>query len=216
MSSEVRAASLVHELRQPLFALKARLQLAAEQGLPADEVGCLLASVAHMEQLVEHYAGRDGGAATELPTFDLAHVAVQAVSMVEERARRDGVELVVRLPDEPVAATGRATAVRQVLVNLLLNAVEAVAEAEERRVEIEVSGAGGQAAVSVRDSGRGLADEIQGREFEPFVTTKDPTHTTGLGLFITRELLREVRGALTLDAGESGGLCARVELPMRG
>lgn len=205
----VRLAALVHELRQPLFALRARLQLARSDGLPISDIPPLLDSLDHIGQLLDHYATPPRHHVTR---FDLGDIVEQAVAMIEERARDEGVELQVELPPAPLVVEGRAIAVRQVVVNLLQNALEAVAEADRPQVRVNASEAGERARVTVHDTGRGIADDVQARLFEPFVSTKG-TGLGGLGLYIAHELVREARGMLSIVPAEDGGTRAIMELP---
>jgi C4-dicarboxylate-specific signal transduction histidine kinase len=101
-----------------------------------------------------------------------------------------------------------------VLHNLVANALDAVADVGtgSRRVHVSVATQREQLQVLVSDSGRGVLPEIQGRLFEPFVTSK--LDGMGLGLAISRTLLRSQGGELRLDASGDGGTRFSVELPL--
>jgi len=100
------------------------------------------------------------------------------------------------------------------LHNLVANALDAVADVEigRRRVHVAVATLHGQLQVLVSDTGRGVLPEIQSRLFEPFVTSK--LDGMGLGLAISRTLLRSQGGELRLDASGAGGTRFSVELPL--
>ncbi len=100
----------------------------------------------------------------------------------------------------------------QVLVNLLQNAVDAVREGGAL-VEVRVRSLGDEVAVEVLDDGPGLSEALQGRLFEPFVTTKPPGEGTGLGLYTSYMIVQAMGGKLSLEDRPEGGVMARVVLP---
>lgn len=106
-----------------------------------------------------------------------------------------------------------ADQLRQVLVNLLLNAAQAMAG--KGRVSLEISG-GDKALLSVCDTGPGIPAELMERIFEPFFSTKEKGEGTGLGLPVCRKLAEVHGGRLWVEAGLGGGACFRVQLPLAG
>lgn len=104
----------------------------------------------------------------------------------------------------------------QALLNVISNALDAVMEVEERRVEIATRRDGEWLAISVRDSGHGLAQGASERLFEPFFTTKPPGSGTGLGLSITYSIVKKHGGTFTLENAPGGGALATIRLPLAG
>lgn len=210
----VLTASLLHELRQPLFAVKGRLQLARHvgRGVDAEDVELLLHHVAHIEELVEHYAGlgRPDDSWTEVDVRSEVRVALQ---MLAHRARLIDATVDADMGDEVLAVRGRTVAVRQVILNLLGNALDAVDGRTVRRVIVAARREGDQIVVRVSDSGPGIPATHRARLFEPFFTTKPSGHGTGLGLYIARKLLDELGGTLALDESPGGGAQLVVALP---
>lgn len=213
----VLTASLLHELRQPLFAVKGRLQIArhADRPLSVDELEVLLHHVGHIEELVEHYAGL-GRSDDSWSEIDLRAEVLCAAAMLAQRVVQAGAVLETDLGDSPVLVRGRTVAVRQVVLNLVGNALDAVAGRERRVVTVEVRCVGQLARLVVSDSGPGVADTVRDSLFEPFVTTKPPGRGTGLGLYIARKLLDEAGGELRAERAEGGGARLVVELPRIG
>jgi len=205
------AATLLHELRQPVFAIKALAALARREsdGPVADKLARLLEQVDHVEGLLEVYGPLGGRHPTD-EVFDLAAEVRRAVQAVE--ARRDGVAVEVALPTAPMSVRGHPLAARQVLVNLVDNAYDAVASCAQRRVRVEGALLDGMASVVVHDTGPGLPDEVLARLFEPFVTTK--AHGTGLGLFVSSRLVAEVGGELVVETAPGGGARATLSWPL--
>ena len=104
---------------------------------------------------------------------------------------------------------------RQVLVNLLLNAGEAMQRGavEARRIEVRLGGSGERGRVEVADTGPGVDPRIADGLFEPFATTRPAGEGTGLGLAISRRLVEAMGGALSLRPADTGAVFA-IELPL--
>ena len=101
---------------------------------------------------------------------------------------------------------------KQVLVNLLLNALDAVAESAEKRVAVSAGRANGRVCIVVRDSGGGVAEAALPHLFEPFYTTKSAGQGLGLGLAISRMIASELGGSLDARNGNPGGAEFTLEL----
>jgi len=210
----VITASLLHELRNALFVVKGRLQLAHDEGGTVDpaEVEGLLATVVHMDELVEHYAGlgRTDDSWTEV---DLREAVERAVSMLEPRARQLEARIDLDLPDGPVYVSGRAVAMRQIALNLVRNALDAIDGEARRDVTLRLSVADPDTVLLiVEDTGHGIPDDVRANLGRRFFSRKKP-HGTGLGLYIARTLVSEVKGTLEADRRPAGGTVLTVRLP---
>lgn len=210
----VLSASLLHELRQPLFAVKAIAQLARRREKLLDEEGInqLLVHVVQIEELLDHYAGF-GRLDEPDSLFDLNLPIRRAVDMLAHRGRQIGATVDARLAEQTLLVRGRPGAARQVAVNLLQNALDAVEGCDSRDVLVQSELAGGNARLVVRDNGPGVPQEMRARLFTPFMTTKAPGRGTGLGLYIARKLCEEAGGALRIDFPDGGGTRVEVEIP---
>jgi len=106
----------------------------------------------------------------------------------------------------------------QVLVNLFGNAADAMAGRDTRRLTIEVEGDAAvdrPSAILVSDTGGGFSAEVRARLFEPFFTTKPAGAGLGLGLALSRDIVREFGGSLSADDAGGGGARFRIEFPPR-
>jgi signal transduction histidine kinase len=137
----------------------------------------------------------------------------EVVALVRPELERRARLVVTHAPAPPVLATERQLA--QVLVNLLINAGQAIpaGHAEDHRIEIRVgTDARGRAIVDVEDSGAGIPVELRAKIFEPYFSTKRGLGS-GLGLSIAREIILELGGELQLFTEVGKGTRFRVELP---
>jgi C4-dicarboxylate-specific signal transduction histidine kinase len=206
------AATLLHELRQPIFAIKALAAMARREadGSVGDKLDRLLLQMEHVEGLLEVY-GPLGGKRPPQETFDLAAEVRRALEALDGRRADLDVRVTVDLPDV-IGVRGHPLAARQVLVNLVDNAYDAVAEAASREVKVEGRIDDGHARIVVTDSGPGVSADVQEQLFQPFVTSKP--RGVGLGLFVSSRLVREVGGDLELIPEPSGGTQARLTWPV--
>jgi C4-dicarboxylate-specific signal transduction histidine kinase len=189
-------AGLIHELRQPVFAIKALAQLSsASPERAADLMRQVLEQAHTLETLLSGYGdfSRRPGDAAEV--FDVGTPLRSALVILQHRAHASGVPIVVEA-DAPVAVRGSVLAVQQAIVNLGQNAIDALRGREGGRLLIAAGARDGGACVRVEDNGPGLPPPIRKHLFEPFWTTKP--QGTGLGLSITRDLVVASGGQLRL------------------
>lgn len=207
------AAVIAHEINNPLLYLRMTAEMAKEDGA-ADE----RSRTELLEAAIE--AGDRIGAVTaelrelgkqsavELEPIDVPAVAARAGRLFAAGSRRP---LAPTLRDVPPV---RANAARlgQVVLNLLRNADDASRDAGASPIDLEVSETDGAVEIVVRDHGPGIAPEVQGSLFTPFVTTKG-AGGTGLGLHVSRNIVESFGGSITLENAQGGGAVARIRLP---
>ncbi len=207
-------ASLAHELRQPLFAIRALAQLALARDSEEDRAKLLqelLSQTQHMEKIL----GDVGRAFQEQEEprgpVDLGAPVRSAVEMLRHKARRAGVELALEDYGALPVVQGDPTALLQVAVNLIQNAVDASSNGSV--VRIRMRSVRPSVVLEVLDEGEGIPPEIRERIFEPFFTTKDPGEGTGLGLHIARKLVEASGGELRVLEARRGAHI-QVHLPV--
>ena len=212
------AAGISHELNQPLTALHAFADNAVdllERG-DVEEVrenlGLIRQMAARMGRIVGEIKSFSRKPVPERRSVEVAGVVVQALMLVE--ARRRQIEALIDTQGVPDGLHVWADPQRleQVLVNLLLNALDALAESKEKRIGISASRADGRVRIVVRDSGGGISGNVLPHLFEPFFTTKSTGQGLGLGLSISRMIASELGGSLDARNGGAGGAEFTVEL----
>lgn len=204
----LQAHALLHELRQPLFAAKALAQLAHEDPRP-ERLDRLVQQLGHLEDLLAYY-GDLGRPAIAPVVFDLNDAVRSALTLVGPRVR--SARVVTDLSAAPAQVLGRVLGARQIVVNLLQNALDAVEGTPRAQVTLRTRLLGDAVVFEVEDEGPGVPTDLRERIFEPYVSTKAVGRGTGLGLYIARRIAEEHGGVLRLGDGP-GGARFEVELP---
>jgi signal transduction histidine kinase len=202
--ADLLTPGLVHELRQPLTGVGAGLELVArELGVSVTELdGWKLASaqLARVRETLETYERLMTPGQVEAGPFAVDAVVRQAVAGIRHRCDALGSPLAVVVDRDLPRGHGTPQALHHALTNLLANAVDAVAEAGRGgRIEVRVTRApGGGVEVRVADEGSGIRPEVRARLFSPRFTTKQPGRGSGLGLAVSRRMLRAAGGEIRL------------------
>ena len=218
------AAALAHELSQPLTAIYANASAGLrtlEQGRhDAAELGEILDDVVkdqtraaevlrHMRRMVKKETE------LEFDAVDVGEAAREVVALVRNEAALEQVEIAANIQPGLPPARGDRVQLQQVLLNLLLNAVDAMkgSPRRARTVALHVRPGKGVIDVAVRDQGRGIAADDVERVFEPFYTTKG--EGLGMGLSICRSIIRAHGGRLWAENNAGGGATFYFTLPVR-
>ncbi|MDT5063447.1 MAG: two-component system, NtrC family, sensor kinase [Acidobacteriota bacterium] len=144
---------------------------------------------------------------------DINEMAQQCARLVEDRIQSDSIKIKVNLDGEVGEVATDAGMMRQVLDNLMSNALDAIGEAGE--ITVSTHRVGERVAIEVADNGHGIAPEMLVRIFDPFFTTKDQGKGSGLGLAISYTLAEALGGAMTVESKQGAGSRFRLWLPRR-
>ncbi len=214
------AATIAHELGTPLNSVLGYTQLLLREDLPAEQASKLAVIESQVQRMIEtirSVLGRTRDREIGRRPVALAPLVAEALALVATRlAGRELVlrhELALDLPPVP----GDAAALRQVLINLLANAIDATEPPGTIVVGARVlspNGRGPQMEITVSDSGHGMSEEEVRRVFEPFYTTKAPGRGTGLGLAIVDHIVRAHGGQVVVESMPGRGTTMRVRLPL--
>lgn len=214
------STGIAHELNQPLAALRT-LSANAGRFLERGDTGTARANLARIAELADrmgritgqlrNFARRSSGQSERVR---LCQALDNALSLLEARIGRSGAVIERTCPaDEPVALCD-ANRLEQVLVNLIGNALDAMADQAQPRIELRWECADGVVRLHVRDHGPGLSEDARARLFEPFFTTKPAGEGLGLGLVISAGIVRDFGGSLHGANHPDGGAVFTLELPL--
>ena len=213
------AAGIAHELRNPLTSVKLLIQTATQQlsgrSISKQDLQVAQREIARMESTIQGLLDFARPPKLRRVTHDLRRTVQRALNLVEGRAKQQQVNIVTDFPDAPAMVDGDPEQIHQVLVNLLLNGIEAMPDGGMLKMTIHQDDRRPRTCcVTVSDSGSGIPPQILPRIFEPFVTSKEGG--TGLGLAISRRIAEEHGGTLLAVNREEGGATFTLELPVSG
>jgi C4-dicarboxylate-specific signal transduction histidine kinase len=214
------AAGVAHEVGNPLAAILGYVETLLTEtperpidaALRADILARVRAETQRIHTIIQELLDYSRPPRDEIGPVEVRGAVDAAVSLVRAQARARGVDVHIELPAELPrvrAATGRLT---QVVLNLVLNAVDA----NDGRGRVRVDGrvAGGRVIIGVSDEGPGVSAELRGKIFDPFFTTKDPGKGTGLGLSVSQSIVESMGGVLRLADAAPGQQGARFEVEL--
>lgn len=217
------SAALVHELNQPLAAILANAQAGrrrlrgpapAQAGLSeilGDIVEASQRAISVIQRMRALFLRRE----TQSQPVDLNAVARDAAALARSSLAEHGVRLALVLDPRSVPLRGDAVQLQQVLLNLILNACDALDMRRPgmRRVTVSTSGGPGrEACLTVADNGAGIASGLLERIFDSFFTTKP--QGLGVGLSVSREIVAAHGGRIEAVNRAEGGAVFRITLPM--
>lgn len=211
------AAVMAHELNEPLSNILGFAQLAAKTpdlpGAAGRDLGKIVNASLYAREVIRKLLDF----ARQTPPRD---TRVNVSSVVEEglrffgaRCAKAGIDLVRSLSPELPEIVADPIQLSQVLVNLVVNAVQAMPEGG--RLEVRTAADAENVFLVVEDSGVGMSPDTVRKAFEPFFTTKDPGWGTGLGLSVARGIVASHGGAITVDSDVGRGTRFEVRLPIR-
>ena len=213
-------SGVAHELNNPLTSIAGLTELLLERDVGGD------APRQHL-RIIHEQAGRAGRIVKNLLTFvrtgtteqspvDVNDVVARTTMLVAYEIRLREIELVTELHPLPAVVMGDPHELQQVLLNLLTNAVQAIADLPPgrlRRITIETARVEDRVILAVRDTGDGVPAEHVANLFTPFFTTKPAGQGTGLGLSLSYGLIQAHAGTLAYEEGPEGGAEFTIELP---
>jgi signal transduction histidine kinase/CheY-like chemotaxis protein/HPt (histidine-containing phosphotransfer) domain-containing protein len=212
-----------HELRTPLNAIIGFAELLGSEPLPPSQksyVDLINSSGKHLMELInavlDHAKIEAGSMTLEQIEFDLPKTIDSVRSIVLDQATARGLSFISDIAaDLPERIVGDPTRLRQVLINLLVNAVKFT---EQGSVELRIAVDNKQLIFSIRDTGIGMDEENIARLFKPFAQA-DETITrkyggTGLGLLISKELIEAMGGTIETESAVGVGTCFWLTLPL--
>lgn len=213
--------SIAHEINQPLGAILSNADAAdliLESGTDRrEELHAILADIRRDDlrasEVIRRLRALLAKQEVERQPFELNEAVREVESLLSGEARRRRVTIDIRSAETDVTMTGDQIQIQQVLINLILNAMDAVADVPENRRTVVVSvenGAGG-IAIAVRDRGHGIAPEHLPKLFDSFFSTK--RKGMGLGLSIARTLVESHGGRIWAENGPGEGAAIHVKLP---
>jgi PAS domain S-box-containing protein len=216
------AASLAHEITQPIASARNNARAAlnfldhqpSDLGEVREALGCVVGDADRAGDIIDRIREHIKKAPPRKWSFDLNEAINEVIVLARNAATKNGVSVQTRFTEGLAPVQGDRVQLQQVVLNLILNAVEAMSTVEARPRELLISTEQTQTGgvlVSVRDSGPGIDPDHLDRVFEAFYTTK--SSGVGMGLSICRSIIDAHGGRLWAEANEPRGAAFRFTLP---
>ena len=217
------AAGVAHEINNPLAIIKEsaglmKLILTKKElsGMPRrkdfelalDKIEKGIERAKRITLQLLGFARKDDSVLAEVNLMELVDEAIQLVS--REAVNRE-IEIVREMAGESCTSWCDPYPLRQLLINLITNSIHATGPGG--KITILLESVGEKVILAVKDTGQGIPKENLGRIFEPFFSTKSPGKGTGLGLFVTRNIIEKFGGTIEVESRIGHGTCFTVKLP---
>lgn len=213
-------AGIAHEIKNPLTALDMCVQLLdISKGSPETwaEFGPIISTeIKRLKDIVEEFLGFARTPEINVQTVGLTELTEKVCNLVKTQAKQENVELVLKLEDN-VQIKADTQKFTQVLLNLILNAIQAMPKNRPFKGYVELSAKKDEVKenkinIMVKDNGCGISKENQKKLFQPFFTTKQSG--TGLGLSIAHKIIEEHGGMIKVDSRVNFGTTFTIQLPI--
>ena len=212
------AAGVAHEINEPLGGILGCAQLARKSPELGQETAVdlddIIAASLHAREIVKKLMLFARQTPSKRTHVDLNQIVEEGMSFLEARCAKEGVDLVRELtPDLPLPL-GDPSQLQQMLVNLVVNAMQAMPAGGTLTVATRADDA--SVVLVVGDSGVGMSDEVKKQIYDPFFTTKDVGEGTGLGLSVVHGIVASHRGSINCDSKVGSGTRFEIQLPRSG
>ena len=213
------AAGVAHELNNPLTGVLTFAHLVARK-VPSDsqemaDLRVIIGETNRCARIIRDLLQFARETEPHQKPEDLNEIIRQTLLILQPQALFHDIRVQMRLADNLPAVVVDAGQIRQVLMNILLNAAEAMPE-EGELIIMTAAEPEGKVALSITDNGCGISRENLGKIFDPFFTTKDPGKGTGLGLAVSLKLIESHGGTIEAASEVGKGSTFRVVLPLHG
>jgi len=213
---DTMVGGIAHELNNKLtpvlgFAELLRLESDPRIKSYAQNIGRSMEEAAH---IIRQLLQLSKPSSDQLAMIDLRQVLSESLTMLKFPLRDNGCAVQTSVPPLPVPVLADLAQLKQVVINLVINALQAMEGRTTRTIELRLWSNQSSAYLSVSDTGIGIPDENIGRIFDPFFTTKGPDRGTGLGLSICTSIMHLLSGDITVTSQPDVGSVFTLSLPL--
>jgi two-component system sensor histidine kinase HydH len=214
-------ARLAHEIRNPLSSLDIHVQLLEEDLGPlspamreqlAPRLEIIRGELHRLESIVEHFLRLAGPSALDLEAVDLSSIIAHVCALLRPEAAAREIEIIRRIGETLPIITADPVRLTQALMNLVINAMQAVSR--EGQIEVRAAANADAVQLTVHDNGPGIPPEKLAAIFDPYFTTKP--EGSGLGLWIAQQIVTAHNGSLKAQNDPDGGAVFTMLLPLKG
>lgn len=208
------AAGVAHELRNPLTSIKGLVQVNIRdllaRGLPAEDLAIVEHEIRRMERTLQIFLDFARPSRPDRRKIELAAIIDRVAALVSGRAKKQHVEVRLLRPSESVDVVADGDQIQQLVLNLVLNALDAMPHGGTIEIDLRPP-RDGYVELYVRDDGPGIAPHILPKVFETFVSNKETG--VGLGLPLSKRIAEDHGGSLAAYNLPGAGACFLLRLP---
>ncbi len=208
------AAGVAHEINNPLMGLKNCLHLLKiDPDHHEDHIRLLREGLDRIEVTVTGLLEGARKKAGTVKEFDINLSVRDVLNLLSHRLSKEKVITQVHLSEDIPILINNKSGFEEALLNICMNALDAISSVGTIKIATAIKNSGVE--ITVGNSGPGISKEIQATMFEPFVTTKEVGKGTGLGLYVTREIINSMGGNISYSDSELGGAKFIINLPLK-
>lgn len=207
---------VAHEINNPLMGVMNFVEFAADRSADAKSKEILdqaLQQIHRIKKIVSNMLVFVHNRSTPSGNCQMVEVIRQSLLLLEGELSKSGITIELDAADNLPAIHCSADSLQQILVNLIINARDALVNTQQPQIKITIRLVQGMLELSVADNGPGIPQDVQSKVFDPFFTTKPPGKGTGLGLSVIRRLLQDVGGSVQIESSHGHGCCMRLRFP---
>ena len=217
---ETLVGGIAHELNNKLMPIVGFAEIltaetrAGDTRHVGDYAGLLMESALDASRIIRQLLHLSRPSAVEREPCDLKDIVQQSLALMAPRVRESGTEVIAHLSPEPAPLLADPSQLKQLIVNLVINAVDAMEGCHVRRLTVRVAASPEATSLIIEDTGAGIAPEHLSRIFDPFFTTKSPNRGTGLGLGVCAAIARQHDGDIAVESTPGIGTVFTVQIPV--
>ncbi|MGZ8214501.1 MAG: AAA family ATPase [Methylosarcina sp.] len=207
---------VAHEINNPLMGIMNFVEFAENRSTDEKSKKILnqaLQQIHRIKKIVSNMLVFVHNRTTPSGKCRMTEVIRQSLLLLEGELSKSNIAVELDASDELPAICCSADSLQQILVNLILNARDALADSQQPQIKIIVRPIEEMLELSVTDNGSGIPQDMQSKIFDPFFTTKPPGKGTGLGLSVIRRLVQDVGGNIQVESLPGHGCCMRLRFP---
>jgi C4-dicarboxylate-specific signal transduction histidine kinase len=212
------AAGVAHEVGNPLTAISSLVQVCqrkTEDDFIQGQLKKVRDHIQRINKIVRDLVDFSRPSSMQAENVQINEIIESAVGLLQHDARCRDVEFEMNLSPRLPLVSCVPDQIHQVLVNLLLNSVDAMKDEENPKVTIVTKEQDGMAKLTVSDIGEGIKEEHKSRIFEPFFTTKEVGSGTGLGLSVSHGIINKIGGSIQVESDYGDGTTFIIKLPTK-
>lgn len=207
------SAGVAHEIRNPLTSIKMLIQAMEDkqQAMSGKNLGIIYGEIDRIDRIITEFLAFTRPGKTEKKDVNINNILEEVITLTRPKIEQSGIDLNENLSSDLPVIKGNNDALKQVFINIVLNAIQAMDE-EGGKLSIDTMAQNGNLSAIIKDTGTGIPEKNLKNIFDPFFTTKK--EGTGMGLALTYAIINDHSGKINIKSTPKIGTTITVELPL--